>query len=126
MTEERAVTAVDKLKALADEKRLTMIRLLKSDLCVGALAQKLSISDAAASQHLKILREANLVKGEKRGYWTHYFLVEEELEKLAEEIRELLTADPLETCVCDCEEPKGSGNCTARFTNRAEPHESPV
>ena len=61
------------LKALADESRLRIINLLLThDLCVGALASRLDISKAAVSQHLQILRKAGLVKGEKRGYWTHY------------------------------------------------------
>jgi len=61
------------LKALADESRLRIINLLLThDLCVGALASHLGISKAAVSQHLQILRKAGLVKGEKRGYWTHY------------------------------------------------------
>jgi ArsR family transcriptional regulator len=61
------------LKALADESRLQIVNLLLThDLCVGALASRLNISKAAVSQHLQILRKAGLVKGEKRGYWTHY------------------------------------------------------
>ena len=63
------------LKALADESRLRIIDLLLThDLCVGALASRLDISQAAVSQHLQILRKAGLVKGEKRGYWTHYMV----------------------------------------------------
>jgi DNA-binding transcriptional ArsR family regulator len=61
------------LKALADETRFRIIHLLLAHgLCVGALAAQLGISKAAVSQHLQILRKAGLVKGEKRGYWTHY------------------------------------------------------
>ncbi len=61
------------LKALADETRFRIINLLLThDLCVGALADHLDISKAAVSQHLQILRKAGLVRGEKRGYWTHY------------------------------------------------------
>jgi ArsR family transcriptional regulator len=61
------------LKALADENRFRIINLLLThDLCVGALASHLGISKAAVSQHLQVLRKAGLVKGEKRGYWTHY------------------------------------------------------
>ena len=64
---------IQSLKALADEKRLKILRmLLNSDLCVGALANHLGVSKPAVSQHLQILRKAGLVKGEKRGYWTHY------------------------------------------------------
>ena len=61
------------LKALADENRFRIINLLLShDFCVGALASHLGISKAAVSQHLQVLRKSGLVKGEKRGYWTHY------------------------------------------------------
>lgn len=61
------------LKALADENRFRMINLLLThDFCVGALTSRLDISKAAVSQHLQVLRKAGLVKGEKRGYWTHY------------------------------------------------------
>lgn len=61
------------LKALADENRFRIINMLLGyDLCVGALANRLKISKAAVSQHLQILRKAGLVRGEKRGYFTHY------------------------------------------------------
>ena len=64
---------VSMLKALAHESRLRIINLLLThDLCVGALARHLDISKAAVSQYLQILRKARLVKGERRGYWTHY------------------------------------------------------
>lgn len=61
------------LKTLGEETRFQIMKLLlHHDLCVGALARLLNISKPAVSQHLKILREAGLVRGEKRGYWTHY------------------------------------------------------
>jgi DNA-binding transcriptional ArsR family regulator len=60
-------------KALADETRLKLLALLLDhDLCGKALANRLGISEAAVSQHLKILKTAGLVTAEKRGYWTHY------------------------------------------------------
>jgi len=40
-------------------------------LCWGS-CNHLDISNAAVSQHLQILRETGLMRGEKRGYWTHY------------------------------------------------------
>ena len=66
---------VQVFKVLSDETRFKLINLLLThDLCVGALAHHLGISEAAVSQHLKQLREVGLVKGEKRGYWTHYMV----------------------------------------------------
>ena len=72
------------LKAISDENRLKIINLLLvHDYCVGALAARLGISKAAVSQHLQVLRKSGLVKGEKRGYWTHYSVQRESLRLLA-------------------------------------------
>ena len=49
------------LKALSDETRLSIVAiLLNHDICAGAIARRLGISDAAVSQHMKVLREAGL------------------------------------------------------------------
>jgi len=61
------------LKALSSEPRLKMLRLLKGrSLCVKAITGRLGLTQSAASQHLRVLKEAGLVKDEKRGYWVHY------------------------------------------------------
>ena len=78
------------IKALSDETRLKLIQLLlDKDLCGRALAQHLGISEAAVSQHLKLLREADVVQGEKRGYWTHYSLKKNTLEMVIGELRKI-------------------------------------
>lgn len=75
------------LKALAHGTRWRMLELLlRHGLCVGALAKTLGITEAAASQHLQILRKAGLVLGEKRGYWTHYIVQEEAFKRLGQEV----------------------------------------
>ena len=98
-------------KALADENRIEIIKLLlKYDLCVGALSQRLNISKSAISQHLKILREVGLVWGEKRGYFTHYMVNKEKLEILGQEILKLsreFKEDPSK-CEKNCQR-KGEG-----------------
>lgn len=56
------------LKAIADETRLNILKLLLAKkFCVKVLAKKLEISESAVSQQLKVLREADLVIGEKKG-----------------------------------------------------------
>ena len=96
-----ATEFVQILKALSDETRFELIKLLLThDLCVGALAHHLRISEAAVSQHLKLLREAGLVKGEKRGYWTHYMVEKNKLNELAELLRELTKLLPHPQGVC--------------------------
>jgi DNA-binding transcriptional ArsR family regulator len=88
-------------KTLADETRFKLVRLLLThDLCVGALAKHLGISEAAVSQHMKSLREAGLVRGEKRGYWTHYTVEKEKLHELAELLGDLTRLQPCLEGVC--------------------------
>jgi DNA-binding transcriptional ArsR family regulator len=75
------------LKAIADETRLKLLDLLLTqDLCGRAAAKRLGISEPAVSQHLKILKDAGLVLGEKRGYWTHYSVQAEVLEEITAEL----------------------------------------
>jgi DNA-binding transcriptional ArsR family regulator len=82
-------------KALSDETRFRILQiLLTRDLCVGALAYQLKISEAAVSQHLQQLRKVGLVKGEKRGYWTHYMVEKNRLKDLGKILEELTHLAP--------------------------------
>lgn len=75
------------LKAIADDTRMKIITLLlQHNYCVRALSRKLEISEAAVSQHLKVLREAGLLSGEKKGYFMHYDVNRNQLHELAREI----------------------------------------
>ncbi len=60
-------------KALASESRLKVLRLLKEHpQCVNTIAARLKMTQPTVSQHLRLLKEAGLVKAEKRGVWMHY------------------------------------------------------
>jgi len=66
-------------KAFSDETRLRLVKTLAElrpddALCVNALAAILGVSQPAVSQHLAVLRAADLVIGERRGYHVHYRL----------------------------------------------------
>jgi DNA-binding transcriptional ArsR family regulator len=76
---------------LADPTRLKLLRLLSQQqqsnaLCVNALACRLGITQSAVSQHLRVLKSAGLVKGERRGYRVHYFLNREALIRVRKQI----------------------------------------
>ena len=78
-------------KALSVDTRVRIVQLLKrKPLCVNALAGRLKVSQSAASQHLRILREAGLVVADKRGYWVHYSLNEKSLRKWGDRLSDLL------------------------------------
>ena len=79
-------------KVLSVETRVRMIDLLKKRraLCVNALARALEITPAAVSQHLRVLRDANIVTADKRGYFVHYRVNEKTLAKWCQTARSLL------------------------------------
>lgn len=78
------------LKAIADENRMNILTLLlQNNYCVRALAKKMKISEAAVSQHLKILREAEVVVGVRKGYFVHYCVNGRTLHDLAEELEKM-------------------------------------
>lgn len=81
---ERGVMTVDPwqlakfLKALADEKRLQIVRLLgRRSICVCELESLVELSQPAVSHHLKILREAGVVNDTRQGKWIYYSLNED-------------------------------------------------
>src|SRR5690625_824020 len=69
---ERAVII---LKLLGDKTRLTMIKLLESnECCVCEFVGIFEMSQPAISQHLRKLKDVELVKEERRGQWIFYSL----------------------------------------------------
>lgn len=79
-------------KILSVDARIQILLLLKKrSLCVGAISSRLDITQGAVSQHLRILRQANLVVAEKKGYFVHYRLNEKTLKKWKEQLGKLLT-----------------------------------
>lgn len=87
---------------LADPTRLKLMRLLaqqrESDaLCVNALACRLGVTQSAVSQHLRILKSANLVKSERRGYRVHYFIDRKAMNLIQEKLMPVLCLEFDET-----------------------------
>ena len=67
-------------RALSVDTRVRIVQLLKEHaLCVNALAARLDVTPAAVSQHLRVLRDADLVVADKRGYYVHYQINEKTL-----------------------------------------------
>lgn len=61
--------------ALSSEPRIQILLLLKEHpQCVKTIAQRLKMSQPAVSQHLRVLKEAKLLRAKKTGYWMHYEL----------------------------------------------------
>jgi len=85
---------MDKFTALADPTRRNIIEMLAihGQLCATEISDKFQVSPSAISQHLKVLREANLVRMEKRAQQRLYRINPEpllELEEWVSRMREL-------------------------------------
>ena len=62
---------------IADPKRVLMLYALENGpLCVGELCDELKMSQTAASRHLRVLRERNLVKADRQGPSVYYELAD--------------------------------------------------
>lgn len=87
--------AAELFKIFSVDKRIEIIELLKKEpLSVNVLAKALGITQSAASQHLRVLKGAGLVKDERRGYWIYYSLNRGTLEKCRQRLNRI--------CTCGC------------------------
>ena len=78
-------------KALAHPARVRIVRLLMTvDTCVcGDIVEKLPLAQSTVSQHLKVLKDAGLVKGEIEGPRTCYYLDRSALKDLKTMVGEM-------------------------------------
>ena len=95
------------MKALGDPTRFTIFQqLLIRKHCTRSLSRKMGITEAAVSQHLKVLREAGLVYGEKYGFHKHYLPTQAAMDFLVSSFEQMrlaslsLNRDPR---ACQCE-----------------------
>ncbi len=67
-------------KALADETRLRILRLLEvREMCVCEVMVALDLTQPTASHHLGLLENVGLVRNRKEGRWVFYSIVNPEL-----------------------------------------------
>jgi len=92
------------LRALANERRLQILEwlkhprrhfrpqvdgdLVKDGVCGVLIAEKLSVSQPTASEHMKILLQARLVRAKRIKQWTFYKRDEASIKKLKQTIVE--------------------------------------
>ena len=90
-TYSRTERAIELFHALSDETRLEIVELLrKGERCVCELTDTLDAAQSRLSFHLRVLKDAGIVRDRKEGRWVHYELVAEtfeEIESLVEEMK---------------------------------------
>lgn len=74
------------LQAAADPTRLSILRQLSAEgpVCACDFAACCDVAQPTVSHHLKVLREAGWVDGERRGTWVWYRIRPEAAERLRE------------------------------------------
>lgn len=86
LTEERASELATDLAVVADPVRLRLLSMLVSaesgEVCVCEMVEPIGRSQPTISHHLKILVDAGLVVGDKRGRWVWYRAVPEKIAHL--------------------------------------------
>ena len=71
------------IKALSDATRREILQMLKGGrLSAGEISEKFSVSDAAISKHLSVLREADLIRDSREGKFIFYELNASVLEEV--------------------------------------------
>ena len=82
-----ATVLAARFKAVADPTRLRLLSLIAAheggEACVCDLTPAFDLSGPTISHHLKVLREAGLITGERRGTWIYYRVVPRTLATLA-------------------------------------------
>jgi DNA-binding transcriptional ArsR family regulator len=77
-------------KLLSVEARIRIVRALKRrGMCVTELTSQLGVTPSATSQHLRVLRDAHLVKFQKRGFHVYYHLDVQNIYRMHKTISEL-------------------------------------
>src|SRR5215510_5696947 len=79
--------------ALSDETRLELLERLKGgERCVCELTDVLKAAQSRLSFHLRVLKDAGLIRDRAEGRWVYYALNEEAFEEAEELIRTLKKA----------------------------------
>jgi ArsR family transcriptional regulator len=86
LAEDEAAELAQAFAALADPSRLRLLGLIAGaplgEVCACDLVEPLGRSQPTVSHHLKVLTEAGLIVGDKRGRWVWYSIVPERVDAL--------------------------------------------
>lgn len=117
----QAAKYADKFSALADPTRLRVVEMLhERSRPVHELAAAFAISRPAISRHLRVLKDARLVKEEKRGRENVYSLQRAQLKPLADWLNQRWTSKPVALrTVAEASKP------AARAAPKSEPKPTP-
>ena len=77
-----------KIKALADENRLAIMRILQNgERCACVLLEELNVTQPTLSHHMRILCDSGLVSARKEGKWMYYSISKDGVESFIKMIQ---------------------------------------
>lgn len=86
--------AAELFHALSDETRLALLERLKGgEHCVCELTDAMKTGQSRLSFHLKVLKDAGLIKDRREGRWMYYSLNPDAIEELQEVVELLKKAE---------------------------------
>src|SRR5882762_3735835 len=87
LSADQALELARLFKAMGDPVRLRLLSLIAShaggEACVCDLTDVFDLTGPTISHHLKVLREAGLIAGERRGTWIYYRVLPDALRQLS-------------------------------------------
>ena len=85
--EDEARDLAEKFKALGDPVRLRLMTMVtthpEGEVCVCEMTSHFDLTPATISYHLKVLRKAGLIIGDRRGTWVYYRPTPDALRRLS-------------------------------------------
>ena len=87
INDETAQTLARVFKALGDPTRVKLLSMLaaapEGEACICDMTGPLGLGQPTVSHHMRILVDAGLTRGERRGKWIHYSVAPDALRLLA-------------------------------------------
>ena len=100
-THSRTHRAIELFHALSDETRLEIIELLRQgERCVCELTDTLDAAQSRLSFHLRVLKDAGVVRDRKDGRWVYYELDAEVFEEMGVLVSEMKPSALKRTNAC--------------------------
>lgn len=82
-SEDIVIELADTFKVFSDSSRIKILyTMMKGEMCVCHIAEKINMTHSAVSHQLKTLKQARLIKSRKKGKEVYYSLDDEHIEKI--------------------------------------------
>jgi len=83
MTQDEMIELAETFRLLGDANRLSIVlSCLHEPVGVGVLAEELGLSQSLVSHHLRLLRAARLVRGERDGKFVRYVAADDHVREM--------------------------------------------